>query len=157
MAWEDWQDEQRAATWNEILDLLENEALRFSIDRRQEAIITVTRARWDTPSIEMRWGNSVVQRSVYVVVKGDHWPLTAEFSGAAWQDRDRPEGRERRWKSETVSSRPCADVEELRRHVRKDLEEAFQAVAALIVLDGKVAIIPSEATRLPSGKATSAD
>ena len=157
MAWEDWQNEQRATTWNEILDLWEDEALRFSIDRKHEANITVTRARWDTPSIEMRWGGSVVQRSIHVAVKGDRWPLTVEFSGAAWQDRDRPEGRERRWKSETVSSRSCVDVEELRRHVREDLEEAFQAVAALIVLDGKVAIIPSEATRLRSGKATSAD
>ena len=157
MAWEDWQDERRVGVWNQILDLLEDEALRFRIDRRHEANVTVTRARWDTPSIEMRWGDSVVQRSIHVVVKGDRWPLTVEFSGVVWQDRDRPEGRERRWKSETGASRPCADVEELRRRVHQDLEETFQAVAALIVSDGKVAIIPSEATRLPSGKATSAD
>jgi len=158
MAWEDWQNEKKAAIWNGILDILEDEARRFSIDRRGEASITVSRARWDTPSIELRWGAGDVYRCLHAVVNGADWPLEIEFSGAVWQDRDRPEGRERRWKSEKISSRSCRDASELAAHVRQDFDEAFRVVSALAVADGKVTRIPAEsASSRPHGRATSAD
>ena len=56
MAWEDWRDPQNASTWNEILDLLEEGARRFSLHRKRDLEITVTRARWDTADVELRWG-----------------------------------------------------------------------------------------------------
>jgi hypothetical protein len=155
MAWEDWQDKQKAAIWSSVLDLLEDEARRFSTDRRREAEFTVTRARWDTPSVELRWGVGGVQRSIHAIVKGEHWPLQVEFSGAVWEDRDRPAGRERRWNEVTISSRSFDDLAQLGESVRQDLEQAFVAVSDLTVFGGKATMIPPGGA--PASRATSAD
>ena len=141
MAWEDWESEQKATFWNQILDLLEDEANRFRIDRRQDQI-TVTRARWDTPDIELRWGSPTV-RNIHITIKGLRWPLTVEVSGAVWQDQDRAEGRRRQWNETSASSNSCDNPEEVRMWVREILPGIFDATSELTHVGGREAAIPS--------------
>ena len=156
MAWEDWEDEQTAAIWHTVLEVLDEEAQRFRLDRKNEAGITVTRARWDAPDIELRWGQGGVERNIQATVKSSRWPLTIEFSGAVWQDRQRPEGRERRWNSMPAFSHSYADAADLRSQVQEQLTRAYAAVSELSVAGGSVAAIPP-VTSAPRGRATSAD
>ena len=133
MAWEDWRDPKNASTWNEILDLLEEGARRFSVDQKRALEITVTRARWDTPDVELRWGLGPLQRNIHARVKQGPWPTVIELSGAAWKDI--PGSRKRHVTRAGMLTREFEDAKQLRKKLPKDLELIFREVSALIPVE----------------------
>ncbi len=139
MAWEDWNDAETAATWNEILDVLEDEARRFATSREEELKFFVTAGRWDEPDVEVRWTDGDLQRNVHLMANGKTWPLEVEYSAGVWLDFDESSGRKRIWDSKVVSTRRVENVEELRRHIGADLEGAFR-VASVLSLSEKLGV-----------------
>ena len=99
MAWEDWNDSETAASWNEILDVLEDEARRFATSREEELKFFVTAGRWDEPDVEVRWTDGDLQRNVHLMANGKAWPLEVEYSAGVWLDFDESSGRKRIWDS----------------------------------------------------------
>src|SRR6266852_4102727 len=124
MAWEDWEDPRKATLWNALLDIFEKAAGRLQ-DARPATPLAVTRTRWDIPEIEIRWESAPEFRNLHVVIHGDDWPLSVEFSGAVWVD---PPGAERDWKELNLGEIPLASLEEAELKVYDNLVVAFDQI-----------------------------
>jgi len=131
MAWEEWQDPATASLWNSVLDVIEDAARQFSENQKPNLTLSVIRASWDAPDVELSWGPGEVKRNIHIVVNGRSWPLEISIEGAAWEDLGTPERPQRMVKLLAPRKYQAPDVQHVKTYIPLDIQAVFREVQSL--------------------------
>lgn len=125
MSWEQWENPETRATWNEALDAIERATAEFSRSRQTET--SLTRCHQDSPDVTMKWTDGSALRNLQFVVASASWPLPVRFLGHVWRDS----GAEREFRAIDFGTVEYESAEALSSRFPADLGAAFDQSAGL--------------------------